>query len=80
MDETIDKYEVFLDLYGRKRYADEMQQNRLQGKVEGKVEEREIIALNMLKDKFHLEVISRMTGLDKESIIQLAKDNNLLDS
>ena len=73
IEETIDKYELFLDLYGRKRYADEMKRNRLQGKVE----EREIIALNMLKEKFHLEIISRMTGLDKESIIQLAKDNNL---
>ena len=77
MDETIDKYEVFLDLYGRKRYADEMQQNRLQGKVEGKVEEREIIALNMLKDKFHIEVIAKITGLSLEDIIQLAQDNNL---
>ena len=73
IEETIDKYELFLDLYGRKRYADEMQRNRM----EGIAEEREIIALNMLKDKFHIEVIARITGLSLEDIIQLAHDNNL---
>ncbi|MBR4899748.1 MAG: hypothetical protein IKZ46_02325 [Victivallales bacterium] len=73
IEETIDKYELFLDLYGRKRYADEMQRNRM----EGIAEEREIIALNMLKDKFHIEVIARITGLSLEDIIQLAQDNNL---
>ena len=73
IEETIDKYELFLDLYGRKRLADE--QKKSNEKAQQK--EREIIALNMLKDNFHLEVIARITGLSKESIIQLAKDNNL---
>ena len=77
IEETIDKYELFLDLYGRKRYADEMKQCRETAEKNGRLKEKEVIVLNMLKEKFHLEVISRMTGLDKESIIQLAQDNNL---
>ena len=71
IEETIDKYELFLDLYGRKRYADEMKQCR--------EEERETIALNMLKAQYHLEQIAKLTGLDTKHILKIAKDNNLLD-
>ena len=73
IEETIDKYELFLDLYGRKRYADEMQRKR----IEGKVEEREIIALNMLKLKLRQDDIIKATGISPERLIQVAQDNNL---
>jgi predicted transposase YdaD len=41
------------------------------GKAEGKVEERESIALNMLKDNFSLEQISRLTGMTIPEIQRL---------
>ena len=50
IEETIDKYELFLDLYGRKRLADEQKKSN----EKAHQEEREIIALNMLKDNFQL--------------------------
>ena len=77
IEETIDKYELFLDLYGRKRYADEMKQNCEKAEKNGELKGKEIIVLNMLRAKYHLEEIVRMTGLDIQSILQLAKDNNL---
>ena len=81
IEETIDTYEWFLDLYGRKRYAEEMKQSckkaEKNGEQKGRLKEKEVIVLNMLRAKYHLEEIARMTGLDKESIIQLAQNNNL---
>jgi predicted transposase/invertase (TIGR01784 family) len=41
------------------------------GKAEGKVEERETIALNMLKENFSLEQISRLTGMTISEIQRL---------
>ena len=77
MEETIDKYELFLDLYGRKRYENEMKQSCEKAEKNGRLKEKEVIVLNMLRAKYHLEEIARMTGLDKQSIIQLAQNNNL---
>ena len=37
----------------------------------------ESIAIEMLKYNYRLEEISRMTGLNMEKILQIAKDNNL---
>ena len=81
IEEAIDKYELFLDLYGRKRYKSEMKRScekaEKNGEQKGRLKEKEVIVLNMLKDNFHLEVIVRITGLSKEDITQLAQDNNL---
>ena len=38
------------------------------------------IALNMLKLKLHPDVINKATGMSMADILQLAKDNKLLDS
>ena len=77
IEEAIDKYELFLDLYGRKRYKSEMKRSCEKAEKKGRLKEKEVIVLNMLKDKFRLEVIARITGLSKEDITQLAQDNNL---
>ena len=77
IEETIDKYELFLDLYGRKRYKSEMKRSCEKAEKKGRLKEKEVIVLNMLRAKYHLEEIVRMTGLDIQSILQLAKDNNL---
>ena len=84
IEETIDKYELFLDLYGRKRYENEMKQScekaEKNGEQKGRLKEKEIIALNLLNAQYHLEQIAKLTGLDTEHILKLAQDNNLLDS
>jgi predicted transposase/invertase (TIGR01784 family) len=41
------------------------------GKIEGKIEERQAIALNMLKDNLPLEQISRWTGLSIAEVQKL---------
>ena len=69
IEETLDKYELFLDLYGRKRLADEKKKDR-----EKAFEE---IALNLLKLKIHQDDIIKATGISPERLIQLAQDNNL---
>jgi predicted transposase YdaD len=45
------------------------------GKVEGKVEERQAIALNMLKDNIPLETIARLTGLTVAQLQQLQTES-----
>ena len=72
IEETLDKYELFLDLYGRKRLADEKKKDR-----EKAFEE---IALNLLKLKIHQDDIIKVTGISPERLLKLAQDNNLLDS
>ena len=54
-----------------------MKQNCEKAEKNGELKGKEIIVLNMLRAKYHLEEIVRMTGLDIQSILQLAKDNNL---
>ena len=69
--ETIDKYDWMLDLYGRKRFAKEKEEEHEKGHEED--------ALNMLKLKFDPEIIQKVTGMSMTDILQLAKDNKLLD-
>ena len=69
--ETIDKYDWMLDLYGRKRFAQEKKEEHEKGHEED--------ALNMLKLKFDPEIIQKVTGMSMTDILQLAKDNKLLD-
>ncbi len=82
--ETIDKYDWMLDLYGRKRFVAEKKQygeeEHEKGRQEGHEEEKERIALNMLTLKLHPDVINKATGMSMADILQLAKDNNLLDA
>ena len=90
--ETIDKYDWMLDLYGRKRFTEEKkqygeeehekgrQEGHEKGRQKGHEEEKERIALKMLKLKLHLDVINKATGMSMADILQLAKDNKLFDS
>ena len=73
-------YEWFLDLYGRKRAKAELKQCGKEGWRKGQQEARVNIALNMLKLKLHPDVINKATGMSMADILQLAKDNNLLDA
>ena len=78
--ETIDKYDWMLDLYGRKRFAEEKKQYGEERELRGIEKTKQNIALNMLNEKYQLDEISRMTGMNMADILQLAKDNNLLDT
>ena len=67
--ETIDKYDWMLDLYGRKRFAQEKEEDHQKGHEED--------ALNMLKLKFNPEIIQKVTGISLERLNQIALDNKL---
>ena len=45
-----------------------------EGKKEGKLEEKIKIATNMLKEKFSIDTIHKITGINKEMIETLQKD------
>ena len=47
------------------------------GFEKGSEQATESIAIEMLKNNYRLEEISKMTGLNMEKILQIAKDNNL---
>ena len=70
--ETIDKYDWMLDLYGRKRFAEEKKQYGEEEHEKGHEED----ALNMLKLKFDPEIIQKVTGISLERLSQIAKDNH----
>ena len=38
------------------------------------------VTLDVLKNNCNLDKIAKLTGLDTENILKLARDNNLLDS
>ena len=44
-----------------------------EGKIEGKLEEKIKIVTNMLKEKFNIEMIQKITGVDKEEIEKIEK-------
>jgi hypothetical protein len=67
--ETIDKYDWMLDLYGRKRFAQEKKEEHEKGHEED--------ALNMLKLKFDPEIIQKVTGISQARLCQIALDNKL---
>ena len=48
--------------------------SRAEGKVEGKVE----VAIDMLKEKLSVDMISRLTKLTVEQITEIGKKNALL--
>ena len=91
VEESIDVYDWFLDMYGRKRYVAEIEQSERLGLEKGEklgFEKGEKLGfekgkredvLNMLKKKkYSLDEISEITGLSEEEILQIAKDNNLV--
>ena len=79
VEESIDIYDWFLDMYGRKHYAADIEQSEKRGHEKGKREEKVITVLNMLrKKKYSLNEISEIAGLSEEEILQIAKDNNLV--
>ena len=86
--ETIDKYDWMLDLYGCKRFATEKKQYGEEEHEKGRQEGEQIgiekttrkIALKMLKEKYILDDVAQMTGMSMGDILQLEKDNKLLDS
>ena len=108
VEETVDDYDWFLELYGRKHYADERKKNYEEGEKlglekgeklglekgeklglekgeklgleKGRREEKENTILNMLRKKYPLNEISEITGMDREGILRIAKDNNLLEA
>ena len=92
VEETVDDYDWFLELYGRKHYADERKKNYEEGEKlglekgeklgleKGRREEKENTILNMLRKKYPLNEISEITGIDREGILRIAKDNNLLEA
>ncbi len=47
-----------------------------EGKLEGKLEEKLKIATNMLKAKFNIETIHKITGINKEELEKMAKIKN----
>ena len=77
IEKKIDKYDWMLDSYGRNQFEREKKKCREEGRVEGRVETSESIALKLLEDNYPLEKISKVTGLDIPIILQLAKENNL---
>ncbi len=77
IEKEIDNYDWMLVWYGEDRFDNEKKKCREEGRVEGRIEKSESIALNMLKSNYPPEEISRITGLDIPKILQLAKDNNL---
>ena len=50
-----------------------IEEGHIKGKKEGALNKQKQIALNMLRKNFELSIISEMTGLSKEEIIQLGK-------
>ena len=44
-----------------------------EGKIEGKLEEKIKIVTNMLKEKFNVEMIQKITEVDKEEIEKIEK-------
>lgn len=46
-----------------------------EGKTEGKMEEKQAIALNLLKQNLTIEVIAQATGLTIEQVQQLQAEN-----
>ena len=72
-----DKYDWMLVSYGEDQFEKDKKKCREEGRVEGREEKSESIALKLLEDNYPLEKISRVTGLDIPRILQLAKENNL---
>ena len=48
-------------------------EGKKEGKIEGKLEEKIKIVTNMLKEKFNVEMIHKITGVDKEEIEKIEK-------
>ena len=48
-------------------------EGKKEGKIEGKLEEKIKIVTNMLKEKFNVEMIQKITGVDKEEIEKIEK-------
>ena len=72
-----DEYDWMLVSYGEDQFEKDKKKCREEGRVEGRVETSESIALKLLEDNYPLEKISKVTGLDIPRILQLAKYNNL---
>jgi predicted transposase/invertase (TIGR01784 family) len=70
MENKIPVFDSYRDLKNSLDYAEK------KGKEEGKMEDKIEIALNMLKDKMPIEVVSKYTGLSIEQIIQLTNKIN----
>ena len=51
-------------------------EGKKEGKLEGKLEEKLKIATNMLKAKFNIETIHKITGINKEELEKMAKIKN----
>ena len=77
VEETIDDYDWFLDLYGRKRVAAEKKQCREEGERLGLEKGKREDIVNMLKMKYPLGDICKITGMRMEEILRIAKDNKL---
>ncbi len=65
---------------GEEEHEKGRQEGHEKGRQKGHEEAKERIALKMLKLKLHLDVINKATDMSMVDIIQLAKDNNMLES
>ena len=87
-EESIDKYKLFIALYGPRHAATELIQAWIEGYREGFEEISQEygknlwmkVTLDVLKNNCNLDKIAQLTELDTEILLKLAKDNNLLDS
>ena len=90
IENAADTYDDWvLDFIGRKHYAEEIKKAKLEGeregelkgelkgKREGELESTRKIVLNMLRMKYSLDEISKITLMSKSEIHQLANENNL---
>ncbi|HQS84996.1 MAG TPA: Rpn family recombination-promoting nuclease/putative transposase [Alphaproteobacteria bacterium] len=69
---TLKKYEA-------KGFEEGKEKGREEGKEEGKEEEKEEIALKMIKKKMDIEAVIEITGLTREKIEQLMKEEETLE-
>ena len=51
-------------------------EGKIEGKKEGELKEKIKIVTNMLKEKFNIETIQKITGINKEEIEKIAQNNN----
>ena len=63
------------DRVAERDYAREegLKKGRRQGRKEGKEKGMALVAMNMLKNKMKMNLITKMTGLSKEEILKLKK-------
>ena len=69
--------QMYIEIGKKEGRKEGKREGKLEGRLEGKLEEKIKIATNMLKEKFNIETIHKITGINKEELEKIAKIKNV---